>query len=131
MARSRRPYLIRAIYQWCCDDGQTPHLLVAADYAGCELPQQHVQDNRITLNVGMSAVAGLALEGDMITFSARFGGRPFSCVVPWGAVLAIFGRESGEGIVFGEVEAEDDSGSPTDDDPPPDKPRKSHLRVVK
>ena len=135
MALSRRPYLIRAIHEWACDDGQTPHLLVAADFPGCEVPVDYVEDGRITLNIGLRAITQLSMEGDAIAFSARFGGRPFACRVPWGAVLAIFGRESGEGIVFGEVESapavESDDGS---DDPPPDpepSPRKSHLRVVK
>lgn len=129
MARSRRPYLIRAIYDWACDDAQTPHLLVAADYEGCEVPGEHVEDGRITLNVGPRAVSSLDMTGAAIVFSARFGGRPFQCRVPWGAVLAIFGRESGEGIVFGEVESEAD---PDDTPPPePEPPRGSHLRVVK
>lgn len=128
MSRSRRPYLVRAIYDWACDDGQTPHLLVAADFPGCEIPVEHVEEGRITLNVGPRAVSALDMDGEAITFSARFGGRPFGCRVPWGAVLAIFGRESGEGIVFGEVE---ESDVPDDPPPEPEPPKKSHLRVVK
>lgn len=135
MALSRRPYLIRAIHEWACDDGQTPHLLVAADYPGCEVPLDYVEDGRITLNIGLRAISQLSMEGDAIVFSARFGGRPVNCIVPWGAVLAIFGRESGEGIVFGEVEppAETADGDGPDDTPPEPEPppRKSHLRVVK
>lgn len=135
MTLSRRPYLIRAIHEWACDDGQTPHLLVAADYPGCEVPLDYVEEGRITLNIGLRAISQLSMEGDAIAFSARFGGRPVSCIVPWGAVLAIFGRESGEGIVFGEVEppAETPDGDGPDDTPPEPEPppRKSHLRVVK
>lgn len=128
MSLSRRPYLVRAIYDWACDDGQTPHILVAADYPGCAVPMEHVEEGRITLNIGPSAVGKLDMEGETIAFSARFGGRPFQCFVPWGAVLAIFGRESGEGIVFGEVEEPGDTEEPP---PEPDPPKKSHLRVVK
>jgi len=135
MALSRRPYLIRAIHEWACDDGQTPHLLVASEFPGCAVPLDYVEDGRITLNIGLRAISELSMEGDAIAFSARFGGRPFECHVPWGAVLAIFGRESGEGIVFGEVEStpeadqdDDPEDTPPDADPPP---RKSHLRVVK
>ncbi|MBY8965905.1 ClpXP protease specificity-enhancing factor [Algiphilus sp. NNCM1] len=135
MALSRRPYLIRAIHEWACDDGQTPHLLVAADFPGCDVPMDYVEEGRITLNIGLRAISHLSMEGDAIVFSARFGGRPFSCRVPWGAVLAIFGRESGEGIVFGEVEStpeRDDGDRPDDPSPEPDpSPRKSHLRVIK
>lgn len=134
MASSRRPYLIRAIYDWACDNAQTPHLLVDADYNGCHVPPGFVgEDRRITLNVGMSATSGLALEDDGIRFSARFGGRPFPCEVPWGAVLAIYGRESGEGIVFGETEPPEggDAPQPEEPDDKPEPPKGSHLRVVK
>lgn len=130
MALSRRPYLVRAIFNWACDDGQTPQLLVAADYPGCEVPPDYVEDGRITLNIGPRAVSAFDMSDEAIVFSARFGGRPFGCCVPWGAVLAIFGRESGEGIVFGEVEETDGSDDPPPE-PEPEAPKKSHLRVVK
>ncbi|MES2883441.1 MAG: ClpXP protease specificity-enhancing factor [Pseudomonadota bacterium] len=102
--KSRRPYLIRAIYDWCVDNGHTPHLLVAADYPGVNVPLQFVQEGRITLNLSPMAVQSLNVEDDPIWFSARFSGRPFDVLVPTGAVLAIFARENGEGLVFGEVE---------------------------
>jgi stringent starvation protein B len=130
MSKSRRPYLIRAIYDWACDIGEAPHLVVAADYDGVAIPREHVRDGRITLNVSPGAVQSLDLAGDVISFNARFGGRPFHCVVPAAAVLAVFGRESGEGIVFGEVEppTTGDDVPPPEDTPPP---KRSHLRVVK
>lgn len=133
MPRSRRPYLIRAIFDWACDDGQTPHVIVAADYDGCEVPREFVgDDGRITLNISTSATSGLSLDGDAIEFTARFSGRPFRCRIPWGAVLAIFGRESGEGVVFGEVEPPSTGEPPPPEDPTPDaRPKGSHLRVVK
>lgn len=134
--RSRRPYLIRAIYDWATDNGFTPHLLVAADVDNVVVPREFVQEGRITLNVSPMAVQSLDLQSDPIWFSARFGGRSFEVQVPVGAVLAVFARENGEGIVFGDIE----SGPPNDGQPQPakqdgpPKPKagsRSHLRVVK
>jgi stringent starvation protein B len=138
--RSRRPYLIRAIYDWATDNAFTPHLLVAADVENVIVPREYVQEGRITLNVSPMAVQNLDLHSDPIWFSARFGGRSFEVQVPVGAVLAVFARENGEGIVFGDIE----SGPPGDGEPQPTetagksetpaKPKagsRSHLRVVK
>lgn len=140
--RSRRPYLIRAIYDWAVDNGYTPHVLVAADYPGVSVPRQHVQEGRITLNLSPMAVQSMNIEDDPIWFSARFSGRPFDVVIPCGAVLAVFARENGEGLVFGEVEPPSgeagtdpvvDAPSGDDVEPPePPKPKgRGHLRVVK
>lgn len=137
--KSRRPYLIRAIYDWCVDNGHTPHLLVAADYPGVAVPMQFVQEGRITLNLSPMAVQSLNIESEPIWFSARFSGRPFEVIVPTGAVLAIFARENGEGLVFGEVEPLPGGDQPTPTAPPPSvepepsKPKggRAHLRVVK
>lgn len=136
MSKSRRPYLIRAIHEWACDNGHTPHLLVAADYPGVVVPREFVQDGRITLNVSPMAVQSLDLQHEPIWFSARFGGRPFDVQVPTGAVLAIFARENGEGVIFGETEpvagADAASAPKTDPEPPkPTKPGRPNLRVVK
>jgi stringent starvation protein B len=137
MPKSRRPYLIRAIHEWACDNGHTPHLLVSADYPGVIVPQQYVQDGRITLNVSPVAVQSLDLQSEPMWFSARFGGKPFDVQVPSGAVLAIFARENGEGVIFGETEPADPRAAPAAAPPPepeppqPPKPSRSHLRVVK
>lgn len=140
-ARSRRPYLVRAIYDWSTDNGLTPHLLVAADFPGVHVPKSYVQEGRITLNLSPTAVANLNLMPDRVWFSARFGGRAIEVEVPYGAVLAIFARENGEGVVFGEVEQPD----PVDPGPTPEpsspttgakpdaagKAKRAHLRLVK
>ena len=131
-SKSRRPYLIRAIYQWTLDNGYTPYLLVAADQPGVSVPNQFVKDGRIALDIGGMAVRELSIDNDPIFFSARFGGRPYDIVVPSGAVLAIYARENGEGLVFGEPEA----ASPALDvpEPPPEAPKPSgrpQLRIVK
>lgn len=134
--RSRRPYLIRAIYDWATDNGFTPHLLVAADVEGVVVPREYVQEGRITLNVSPMAVQSLDLQADPIWFSARFGGRAFEVQVPVGAVLAVFARENGEGIVFGDIEPAPPKDRVTEagKDEGPTKPKpggRSHLRVVK
>lgn len=142
ISRSRRPYLIRAIYDWATDNGYTPHLLVAADAEGVIVPREYVQEGRITLNISAMAIQTLDLQADPIWFSARFSGRPFDVQVPVGAVLAVFARENGEGIVFGEVEptspaaseAKPASSGDQGDDAPKGPPRPSgrpNLRVVK
>lgn len=125
---SRRPYLIRAIHEWCCDNGLTPHVVVAADAPGVQVPPGYAKDGRITLNLAPEAVRQLDLR-DPIRFSARFGGRSFNLELPSGAVLAIYAQENGEGIVFGETEdAVEQAPQP---DPEPPKPTRAHLRVVK
>lgn len=135
--RSRRPYLIRAIYDWATDNGFTPHLLVAADVEGVNVPREYVQEGRITLNISPMAVQSLDLQADPIWFSARFGGRACEVLVPVGAVLAVFARENGEGIVFGDIETpppKDEVPEPVKEDSGPPKPKagsRGHLRVVK
>lgn len=134
--RSRRPYLIRAIYEWATDNGFTPHVLVAADADGVTVPRQYVQEGRITLNISPSAVQSLDLASDPIWFSARFAGKPFEVSIPVGAVLAVFARENGEGIVFGDIEPTPPEGErqPTpkpDATPKPSARGRGHLRVVK
>lgn len=135
--RSRRPYLIRAIYDWATDNGYTPHLLVSADVEGVTVPREYVQEGRITLNISPMAVQNLDLQSDPIWFSARFSGRSFEVTVPVGAVLAVFARENGEGIVFGDVETPPPGDGtppevPREESPPKAKPGgRAHLRVVK
>ncbi|HVT35379.1 MAG TPA: ClpXP protease specificity-enhancing factor [Nevskiaceae bacterium] len=135
MSTSRRPYIIRAIYEWAVDNGYTPHLLVAADYPGVSVPREHVREGRITLNVSPMAVQSLDLKADPIWFSARFSGHAYDVLVPPGAVLAVFARENGEGFMFGEIEPPDPAKAAAGDTPqtPPTKPAggKPKLRIVK
>jgi len=125
---SSRPYLIRALYQWIVDNGVTPYILVDALVEGVDVPPQHIQDNKIVLNIAPMAVQGLTLADDVITFSARFSGQSVSLFVPTNAVLAIYARENGQGMMFNEEP--ETPGSPDDSGPDDDKPRPS-LRVVK
>jgi len=132
---SRRPYLLRAMHEWITDNNQTPHLVIDAGIEGVVVPRQYVKDGRIVLNASHSAVVGLQIDNDFVVFQARFGGTPMSVTIPLRAVLGIYARESGEGMLFGE---EDDGGRPpTGPGPQPrdeesgGRPRVSHLKVVK
>lgn len=143
---SRRPYLIRALYDWVLDNNLTPHLLVAADAPGVHVPRQFVtEDGKITVNISPGAVRGLSLDNELINFSARFSGQNYNVSLPPGAVLALYARENGEGMLFGEVEESptppdggpsgiegaDHSGGETADKAGSDKKKRSHLKVVK
>ena len=101
---SRRPYLLRAMHEWISDSGHTPHLVVDAGVAGVDVPRQFVKDGKIVLNVSWSATAQLKLGNDEITFSGRFGGASMMVFVPVNAVLAIYARETGQGMIFSDDE---------------------------
>ena len=123
---SNRPYLLRALYEWINENGLTPHVLIDAEYAGVDVPDHAIQEGKIVLNIATGATENLQLENETIFFKARFSGKPYQISVPMGAVIAIYARENGQGMMF----AQDDSPPPpvdTPDDPPP----RSHLKVVK
>jgi stringent starvation protein B len=133
---SNRPYLIRAIYQWLLDNDTTPQMLVAADRRGVVVPKQHVRDGQILFNISPSAVRGIDLGNDWITFSARFGGVAMNVRVPVDAVLAVYSRENGQGMLFPQDEeapAETDAvEDASQDGEPPRPPRgRPNLRLVK
>ena len=115
---SHRPYLLRALYEWIADNDMTPHLLVDATRADVRVPQHAVKDGRIVLNVAQRAVSGLQMDNQLISFSARFGGVSQAVSVPVGAVLAIYARETGQGMALPEEadgEERDNLGSSGDD----------------
>ena len=143
---SHRPYLLRALYEWITDNGMTPHILVDASMPGVRVPAHTVKDGRVVLNIADRAVARLEMDNDSIRFTARFGGVSHPVTVPIAAVLAIYARETGQGMALpddiggnGEPAqsgaeaaadaAESTPDGPDDDDPPPR--RGGHLRVVK
>ena len=126
---SSRPYLIRAIYDWITDNGLTPHLLVNAEHPGAVVPEQYVEDGQIVLNVGMSAVRELDLGNDEISFAARFSGTSVDVRVPPDAVLGIYARENGRGMLF--PEDAQGEGKPDDEPEPPTPPQRPTLKVVK
>lgn len=128
---SNRPYLIRAIYQWLVDNGLTPLLMVNAEADQVVVPEHYVQDGRIVLNVGPSAVQGLELGNEMIYFSARFGGTPMNLQVPPQAVLGIYARENGRGMLFAEDEPDPEGGPSEPDSGPEKRSSRPSLKVVK
>lgn len=94
-----RPYLIRALHEWCTDNGFTPYLAVRVDDS-VQVPREYVKDGEIVLNVGIDATNALQLGNDYIEFTARFGGKPRDIMVPVGRVIAIYARENGQGMAF-------------------------------
>lgn len=130
-----RPYLIRALYEWILDNGMTPHLLVDTSRPETFVPVQFVRDGRIVLNISPSAVRDLTLGNDRIAFSARFGGTPMDVGLPVAAVLGLYARENGRGMLF----PEEEPAAETEEDPDPDRPggagtprkERPRLKVVK
>lgn len=96
---STRPYLIRALHEWCSENGFTPHLAVRVG-PGVRVPMEFVRDGQITLNVSVDATQGLQLGNEWIEFKARFGGVPREIQVPVQHVAAIYARENGQGMAF-------------------------------
>jgi stringent starvation protein B len=96
---STKPYMIRAIHEWCVDNGLTPHLLVAVN-AQCRVPMAFVKDGEIVLNLNYAATKDLHIDNDAIVFSARFSGVSQNLYVPMGAVKGIFARENAQGMFF-------------------------------
>ncbi len=138
---SQRPYLVRAIHEWICDNNETPLILVDVTHTGVKVPDAFVQDGRIVLNVSPSATDALQLGNELIAFSARFNGVSELVSVPVSSVLAVYSRESQHGMLFaaGEEGEIASSGLDDDDDTDPDGPpggeppprKRSHLRIVK
>ena len=127
---SNRPYLIRALYEWLVDNGLTPYLLVDAQRDDVQVPAQYVEDGRIVLNASPTAVRGLELGNQLITFEARFSGSSFAISLPPAAVLGVYARENGKGMLFPD-EGDDDDTSPPDPDDMPPSGGKPTLKVVK
>ena len=107
---STRPYLIRALHEWCTDNGFTPYLAVAVD-ASVQVPRESVKDNEIVLNVSYDATGNLRLGNDYIEFKARFGGVARDIVVPVDHVVAIYARENGQGMAFAPPAAATDAAA--------------------
>ncbi len=98
-ATSTRPYLVRALYEWCTDNGLTPYVAVAVDES-VQVPREYVKNNEIVLNISFDATSSLKLGNDFIEFKARFAGSSREIMVPMGRVIAIYARENGQGMAF-------------------------------
>lgn len=142
----KRPYLLRAYYDWLVDNSFTPYLVVDATYLGVNVPVEYVKDGQIVLNLSASATGNLQLTNDSIQFNARFKGVSRELYIPMGAALAIYARENGDGVMFepeeiyDELNIEPDTEQSTGFYEAVDKPKKreekkktksvSHLRIV-
>ena len=140
---STKPYLIRAIHEWCTDSDLTPYLTVKID-SQTRVPMEYADDGEITLNISHGAAHHLKMDNDVISFSARFNGVAREILVPMTAVKGIFGKETGQGMVFnleaetisiqnetGSNENPDELQSPLQPTPSPTKRGKPRLQVIK
>lgn len=125
---SSRPYMIRALYEWIIDNDMTPYLLVDANIDAVQVPLQFIEDGKIVLNISPSATEAMILGNQLIEFSARFSGVEQLVSVPTEAVMAIYARENGQGMLFSDENEQD--VTPPDDEPSPPS-NKPHLHVVK
>lgn len=117
---SNRPYLVRALYEWILDNDCTPYVLANTEYPGVQIPEGYANDGQIVLNVSPNAVRQLEIANDAIRFEGRFGGVSHQLCIPSAAVMAIYARENGKGMVFelepppafDELEAESEPAAP-------------------
>jgi stringent starvation protein B len=132
--RSRRPYLLRAMHEWISDSNQTPHIVVDASMEGVEVPRQYVQGGKIILNVSSSATSMLSLGNEVVRFRARFGAATYDVSVPIAAVLGIYARETGQGMIFSEADTPPQPPAPPSEPAPTPsdtKRTKPTLKVIK
>ena len=137
---SSKPYLIRALYQWIVDNDCTPHVMVNALAEGVEVPQQYVKDGQIVLNIAPSAIVNLSMENDFLSFNGRFGGVPTDIFLPVPAIMGIYARENGQGMMFEPEDLPPEPPSPEEklrakpkavESAPDSKANKPGLRVIK
>ncbi len=142
---SSRPYLVRALFDWIVDGGEAPYLVVDATYPYVEVPEGYVEDGQIVLNASPDAVVALSMDEHALSFQARFGGQPQRVYLPYGAINAIYGRDSGLGMGFGQepggapelpgeapqIVSIEPEASDEDEAPTPPKKGKPALRIVK
>lgn len=134
---SHRPYLLRALVEWINDNDMTPHLLVDAESPGVQVPSSAISDGRVVLNIAERAVVHLHIDNVAVSFTARFGGVSYPVHVPLSAVLAVYARETGQGMALPEeplAGPEPDGDEPTppsSGSEPPSVSKRPHLRIVK
>ncbi|MBJ90183.1 MAG: ClpXP protease specificity-enhancing factor [Woeseia sp.] len=126
---SKRPYLIRAMHEWMIDNSQTPHIVVDVKVDGLSVPVEHIVDGKITLNISHTAAHELEITNTNMTFQARFGGIPFDVCVPVNAVMGIYAKETGQGMVFSE-KFDNDRKLPKDSAMKKVSKKRSHLKIV-
>jgi len=129
--KSTRPYLIRAIHEWCSDSSFTPYISVQVD-ANTRVPAEHVKNGEIVLNVAYDATHRLTIGNELIQFAARFNGVSRECSIPIEAVTGIFAKENGQGLFFPREAAPQNGGKvPSEPSPPNGNGGKPKLQVIK
>jgi stringent starvation protein B len=133
--KSTKPYLLRAVYEWCVDNGYTPHISVVVD-SRTRVPMEHVRDGEIVLNIGPVAASRLQIGNEIIECTARFSGVAKELVIPVESVAAIYARENGHGMSFRPEKKEttapgEEAAAPPDPKSPPKIGRKPTLRRIK
>ena len=135
---SSKPYLLRALYEWILDNDFTPHIIADADAADVDVPPQAIQEGRVVLNISPTATGNLLMENDAVSFKARFSGVSRDIWLPMQAILAIYARENGQGMMFAGGDDDDDPTSPPGGDMGPEgegpggsKPDGPKLRLIK
>ncbi len=143
----KRPYLFRSMYEWLCDNNVTPYLVVDATIEGVIVPQEHVSDGQIVLNLAPHAIGYINIEDHGVAFSARFSGKSMDLYAPITAIMALYAKENGEGMVFPPEEFPKSNQPPlsvADSEPQtsaeesnpsetkkPSKKKGAHLKVIK
>lgn len=132
-----KPYLIEALYRWISDNKLTPLVVADVSVTGVKVPESAIEDGKVVLNISMTATQGLVMEDEVISFSARFSGRPFMVVIPMAAVTAIYARENSQGMMFdvdpdlSEEDKTDNGDEPSSEKEDAKKTKKNaHLKLV-
>jgi len=129
---TQRPYLLRAMHEWMIDNNLTPHIVVDANREGLTVPREHVTDGKLIFNLSFSATQNLDIGNELVEFGARFGGVPRRLTIPISAVLGIYARETGQGMVFADEDAaEADSSASNGDQAKPEAAKSPSLKIVK
>jgi stringent starvation protein B len=123
---SHRPYLLRAMHEWVLDNNFTPYVIVSTTGPDVRVPPGHAENGRMVLNLSPSAIRNLSITNEQLAFDGRFAGRAFHVSVPIGAVMAVYAKETGQGMAF-ETVPSTDSDRPAPPEPTPG----GHLRVIK
>ncbi|MDJ0779627.1 MAG: ClpXP protease specificity-enhancing factor [Gammaproteobacteria bacterium] len=112
---SSKPYLLRALYEWILDNESTPYILVDASHEGLSIPPGIASDGKVVLNLAPQAIQDLQMSNEFVGFSARFGGVPHDVYCPMASLLAIYARETGEGMMFPAEDATEAEDAPADE----------------
>ena len=123
---SNKPYLLRALNEWILDNGQTPYIIVDIHADCIQVPEQAIQDGKLVLNIAPEATRKLELGNESINFQARFSGSPFNIYLPMDAVMAIYARENGQGMMFAHGKEQVEEEKTIDESPPG-----PHLKLIK